>query len=129
MSEVFKIIGVGLITALLALLVKQNRPELAIGISIAGGLVIVFMVISPIKVMIDTFSELCSKTGIDAVYIELILKVICISYLIQFSSEIAKDAGELGIASTMELAGKVCIFVISAPVILSLMDMIISLIH
>lgn len=128
MSEIFKIVGIGLVTTVLAIMVKQQKPELAIGISIAGSIVIFFMIISPLQVAMEAFQELSSKTGIDTAYIQLILKVIGIAYLVQFAAEAAKDAGETAVASKLELAGKVCIFALAAPVVLSFMDTIINLI-
>lgn len=128
MNEIVKIVGIGLFAAILALVVKQQKPEIAIGISIAAGLAIMFMIIAPLRVVIETFQNLSNRTGIDAAYIELILKVIGIAYLVQFASETARDAGEASIASKLELAGKICIFVLAAPVVLSLVDTIINLI-
>lgn len=128
MNEVFKIIGIGLITTILAIMVKQQKPELSIGISIAGCVIIFTMVIGPLQFAIETFNNLSSRTGIDASYIQLILKVIGIAYLVQFASETAKDAGETAVASKLELAGKVCIFALAAPVVLSFVDTIVNLI-
>lgn len=39
--DIFKILGIGIITSILVVVVKQIKPELSIFVGIAGGLIIV----------------------------------------------------------------------------------------
>ncbi len=48
------------------------------------------------------------------------LKVTGIAYLAQFGMQLCIDAGQSSIASKIELAGKIMIMIISAPVLISL---------
>ena len=68
-----------------------------------------------------------SKSNIDIKYVDIVLKIIGIAYISQFASQICSDAGENSIASKIEFAGKVIIMVISAPVLMSLIEMIMNL--
>jgi len=56
-----------------------------------------------------------------------ILKIIGIAYIAEFGAEVCKDAGEGAIASKIELAGKVIIIVLAAPIITSLLDLIVEI--
>lgn len=41
--EIFKIVGVGFITAISAILLKQTKPELAFAVTIAGVIIVLML--------------------------------------------------------------------------------------
>ena len=55
--------------------------------------------------------------GIPNKYIKILLKVIGISYISIFSSEICKDFGQANISEKIKLSGKILIICCSIPVI------------
>ena len=58
----------------------------------------------------------------------IVLKVTGIAYLAQFGMQLCNDAGQTSIAGKIELAGKIMMMVVSAPVLLSLLDVVMGLI-
>lgn len=125
--EIFKIIIVGLITVVTSIILKQVKPEMALLVSIAGGLVIVFMVIQNVVDVFNTFNNLSEKTGINSGLFKSILKVVGIGYITEFASSVCVDSGNSSIADKIMFSGKVCILVLSMPVINNLIEMIIGL--
>ena len=103
--------------AVLSLLVKQHRPELAIGIPITGGVIIFLMIIPSLQDMVELFGSLAEQAGMQNQYLKLILKMIGIAYLCQFAAELCRDAGETSIAGRVELGGKLMILSLSIPII------------
>ncbi len=63
----------------------------------------------------------------EGAYLTIIFKIIGIAYISEFGYQLCKDAGEDGIGSKIQLAAKVMIFVVAAPVILALMELITQL--
>ncbi len=122
--DVFKIVGIGMAAAVLALFIKNWKPELAIQVSLAAAVIIFASVLPYLKTLIDMLKDISTRAGIETRYISIVLKVIGIAYIAQFASEICQDAGESAIASKIEFAGKVIIMTISMPVIYSLLDVI-----
>ena len=57
-------------------------------------------------------------------YLTVLLKMIGVTYLAQFSSGICKDAGYSSIAGQIEIFAKLYIMVLSIPVLLALMEAI-----
>lgn len=125
--EIFKIIIVGLITVIASIILKQVKPEMATLVSIAGGLVIIFMVIQDVVDVFNTFNTLSEKTGINTGLFKSILKVVGIGYITEFASSVCVDSGNSSIADKIMFSGKVCILVLSMPVINNLIEMIIGL--
>jgi stage III sporulation protein AD len=125
--EIIQIVAIGLLSSILALMLKKQSPESSMYISIAAGVIIFFMIISKVSVVVDLLKDIGSKINLDTIYIGTILKIIGIAYISEFGVQICKDAGESAIASKIEFSGKVLIMVISAPILMALMDLIIKM--
>lgn len=117
----------GLVTTIIIVTVKQQRPDIALLISLAGGTVILIFVVSSLSVVIETISNLFNKSNMDSVYITTILKVIGIAYLADFGAQLCKDAGESAIAAKIELGGKIIILLLAIPILTALMELILKI--
>ncbi len=88
------------------------------------GMIIFFFGISKFEYIVDMFQELTDYIGINEVYIKVILKMIGIAYLSEFTASICKDAGQSTIASQVDFFGKMSMIVVSLPVLQSLLETI-----
>ena len=122
--NITQIIAFAFVATLMTLILKQYRPEFATMLSIIAGIVILFFVISKISLIIDLLENLIDSIGINKEFFVILLKITGIAYLIEFASNICKDAGENAIASKVELAGKVLIVTLSIPIISTLIETI-----
>jgi len=119
-----KIIGVGLVTAIAALILKSSKPELAFAVTIAGGVIILIFALDMLGASLRIFTDIAEKTGIDQSLVKIILKIVAIGYLVEFSAGIVEDFGSKSIADKLVLAGKIIIFTVSIPIIQSLITLI-----
>jgi len=126
--DIMRIVMVGIIAAVLAVLLREEKPEIAMVVSIVTGLVIFVFVITKLNSVMTILKYFASKANIDVLYFSTILKVIAIAYITEFGAQICRDAGEGSIASKVELAGKVLIMVIAIPILAALMDIMIKII-
>lgn len=127
--DIFKIVGVGVAAATLAVFLKNWKPELAIGISLTAATIVFFMVIPYLKAVVMMVKNISEQTGIESKYIVLVLKVTGIAYIAQFGAELCRDAGETSVAAKIEFAGKIMIMALSMPVIYKLLEIINRIIH
>lgn len=127
--EIAKIIGVGLVTAITALVLKATKPELAFAVTIAGGVIILIFAFDLLSASFQIFTEIAEKTGIDNSLVKIILKIVAIGYLVEFGAGIIEDFGSKSIADKLVLAGKVIIFTVSIPIIRSLISLIGSILE
>ena len=116
------LIGVG--TAILAAWIKSIKPEYALWITLASGILLAFSavmkletIIGELKILQDYFS------GYEA-YFKILIKIIGITYLAEFSSGLCKDAGAATMANQIELFGKLSILVLCMPIMISLLETI-----
>jgi stage III sporulation protein AD len=125
--DILQIVGLGIVSTVIIIIIKAQRPEIAVQISIITGIIIFMMVASKLSAVIELLNSYAEKVDIDMVYITTLLKIIGIAYIAQFGAEICKDAGESSIASKIELAGKVVIIVLAVPIITSLLELVIKI--
>lgn len=122
--EIVKIIGVGIVTAIAAVLLRSSKPELSFAVTVAGCAIILIFAVDLFAGTFSIFAELGEKTGIDNALIKIILKIIAVGYLVEFAADIVEDFGAKSIADKLVFAGKVIIFSISLPIIRSLVTLI-----
>jgi stage III sporulation protein AD len=122
--EIFKIIGVGLVTAITVLIVKQVKPEIAVVLGMAGGIVIILMLVDSLTSIVSSFSTILEKSGLASGVFTVVLKIIGVGYITEFSANLCTDAGSSSIADKILLAGKVIILAISLPIITNIIEII-----
>ncbi len=126
--EIIQIVGISIIAVILAVVIRQYRPELALQISVVTGLLIFFVVIFKMASVLDALRTFTGRMNIDTVYISTIFRIVGIAYIAEFGAQVCKDAGENSIASKIELAVKVIILVLAVPILMALMELIIEII-
>ena len=122
--ELAKIIGVALVTALAALFLRGSRPELSFAVTIAGAVIILLFIVDMLQASFQVFTDIAERTGIDNSLIKIIIKIVAIGYLVEFSASVIEDFGSKSIADKLVLAGKVIIFAVSVPILQSLLELI-----
>ena len=122
--ELVRIIGVGLVTAIAALLLKGTKPELAFAVTIAGAVIVLIFSLDLLAATFGIFAEIGEKTGIDSALIRIIIKIVAIGYLVEFAAGVVEDFGSKSIADKLIFAWKVVIFSVSVPVIRTMVSLI-----
>lgn len=123
-EEFIKIIGVACITAVTALLLKSTKPELAFAVSLVGVLIILLWLVGLFRNTANILHSIAATTGLDNSLLKLLLKIVGISYLTEFSAGILNDFGSANVADKVSLCGKILIFILSVPIMESLLNLL-----
>lgn len=121
----FAVLGFGLTAAILLIVVRKERPELAILLSLAASALILAGLLKNITQILTVFETLAAKAQINSGYLKMVVKIVGLAYLAGFGAQICKDAGENSMAAKIELAGKIFILSLGLPIMLGLLEMII----
>ena len=113
-------LGIGAVV--LALLLKQQKSEYALYLSLTAVILILIFSMNRLQVVMETIQKIEQYTGIDAAMLKILVKLMGITYVAEFSSGICKDAGYQTIAIQIEIFGKLAILVLSLPVLLALLS-------
>lgn len=120
--EILQVVGFGLVAAVLIVLLRRDKPEIALLISIAAGVVIFLFILGKVGAVISVLKDLAVRANVNLMYLAAILKIVGIAYIADFGAQICRDAGEGALASKIEIAAKVLILVLAVPIIMAVLD-------
>lgn len=119
-----KIAVIGVAAVLTALMFKKGKEEYALYIVIAACILIVLSAIGRFDVILDAVNKLQSYVNINKAYVEVLVKIIGITYVTEISASLCRDSGYQSIGEQIEMAGKLTILAISMPILLALLETI-----
>ncbi len=125
--EIFQLVGIAFLTAVAALLLKGTKPELAFAVTVAGGIILLLFVFEVLRDNLSIFGEIADITGIDSSLVKILLKMVGIGYLVEFSAGILNDFGQNSTADKLIFCGKVVILVLAVPILRSVLSLIMQL--
>ena len=125
--DIVKIIGVGLISLIIIIIVRQYKPEFTLYVSLLAGAIILVFVMDKLDGIINLLTTLSNKTAINNEFLTLLIKITGIAFLTEFAVSICKDTGETAIANKVDMGGKVIIVSMSIPIISSLLETVVEI--
>ncbi|MEW6424229.1 MAG: stage III sporulation protein AD [Bacillota bacterium] len=126
--EIMQIVGIGIVAAVLAVTIRQNKPEIAATVSIAAGIIIFLLVLGKIGAVVDVLKELANRADLNAIYLVTILKITAIAYIAEFGAQICRDAGEGALAVKIEFAAKVLVLILAVPILAAVLQALLKLV-
>ncbi|OAT86539.1 stage III sporulation protein AD [Desulfotomaculum copahuensis] len=126
--EIMQLVGLGLVAAVLAVTIRHNKPELAMLLSVATGIMIFLAVLGKIGAVIDVLKELSERASLNMVYLGTLLKIVGIAYIADFGAQICRDAGEGAIGAKIEFAAKILVLVLAVPIVAAVLQSLLKLV-
>ena len=122
--EIIKFALVGIICAVLVVVVRQQRPELAVIVQLAGIAVLAILSIEYLKnIFAETDALLTLKNEfLNDGYLELLVKILWIAAVTKIGSDICKDSANSALATIVELVGKTVILAMCLSLIKTLAE-------
>ena len=115
---------IGVIGAVLAVQFKGGKTEYGIFMSVAVSIFLFACIVDRLEIFVSTVEQIGSYIDMDAGYLSVMLKMIGVTYIAEFSSGICRDAGYQTIAVQIEIFSKLTILALGMPVRLSLLETI-----
>lgn len=125
--EIIKIVAFALSALFIFLLFKDKRSDLAVLIALLSGVILFIFIVGSLNEIIYFIKEISSKANIDTVYMGIVFKILAISYLATFCSEICKDAGASSIGSKVEFSAKILILTLAIPILMAVLQSILQI--
>lgn len=122
--SILQISAISIVAILLAVQFKNVKNEYVILIMIAASLIIFGIGISKISQIINIVDQICNEYGFSKEYIELLIKIVGITYICEFSSDICKDNGFATLSNQIQIFGKLSVLILGIPVFMQLLDTI-----
>ena len=115
---------IGITGVFLALFLKQTKPEYAVCVSAGTGILLLFPVAERLSLVIENIRLIQSAISIQSAYIQVLLKIIGITYISEFAADICRDAGCAAVAGQIGVFAKLSILAVSMPIVSALLQTI-----
>lgn len=122
--DILKISMFGISAVLLALILKGCRPEYSYYISIAVCICIFMFVGTKLELLVGYAEKMQAMIRLEDSFMSMILKMIGVTYVAEFASNICKDSGYQTIAGQIEMFAKLSILALGMPALLAFMETI-----
>ena len=116
-----KAAAIGVCAALIALQFKGGKTEYGIYICAGISLIIFLGILSRLTVVLDIMEEIAGYIDLAPAYTGMLIKMLGITYVAEFASNICKDSGCQTIAAQIQLFGKITVLALGMPVLLTLL--------
>ena len=126
--EILQIAGLGVAAALMAMVIRGSRPEMASLLAMAAGGLLFFLAVSRLQAVVAVMQSLTQKAGLQEEYLKVLLKVVGVAYVAEFAAQTCRDAGEESLAAKVEMCGKVLVLAMASPIIVSLVELVLGVI-
>lgn len=122
------VVGVLLCAAMLAVLLRAQRPELAMCLGLAAAAAVAILLVRQIAPLISAMRRLLTMTTLPTEGFGVVLKAAGVCLLTQITADTCRDAGETALASKAELAGRVLMLMLAVPLFEELLSLVTALI-
>lgn len=124
MAELIRVSFLGIAGVLLAIQFKSQKPEYGIYIGIGIGILIFAFCLRQMEAVLLQFQQIRNYLGGAESYLSILLRVIGITYICEFSSGICKDAGYQSVAGQIEILGKLAVMFAGLPILFTVIEQI-----
>ena len=120
--DIIKIAMIGLAGVVLALMLRQQKSEYALYISLATAILILVFSVDRLAVVMETIRKIEAYIQIDSALIKILIKMIGITYVAEFATAICRAAGLGALGSQIVMFAKLSVMSVSVPILLALIE-------
>ena len=122
-----QILAIAIISALILYYLKSTSPEFFTPALLVSSIIILILILEYVVEFIGFFREMSTLSGISGEMISLILKILAISYLIEFTAGMINDMQLTSLADKVVFAGKIIVFSLTIPTIKQIISLLTEL--
>ncbi|MDD3412125.1 MAG: SpoIIIAC/SpoIIIAD family protein [Eubacteriales bacterium] len=125
--EMGKLAGVAVTAAVLCVAVRRQQPELSALCAAAAGALLLLWALDTVGAVRDAFRRVAALSGLKEDYVAALLKVMGVTCVAELAAQTCADLGENGLAAKASLCGKLAVYALAAPMLMSLLEMILGM--
>ncbi|MEE0957114.1 MAG: SpoIIIAC/SpoIIIAD family protein [Ruminococcus sp.] len=123
-------LGALAVTAVTAMLfLKPKNGEIALMLGIAASAVILLSLLGNAGTVIRQINQIVSAANVNASYLVIMLKVVGICIVTEFTVNTCRDAGSSALAGNVSLAGKLLVTVTALPLYTDILNTVSGMLH
>ena len=106
--------------ALLCAALRVQKPEMAMVCALATGLAALMGCLDGLSGAVQTVRTLAERGGLPEDSTQVLIRATGVALISDFAAQLCRDAGESALGGRVELAGRVTLLTLAAPLLLRL---------
>ena len=123
------VVGLLLCGAVLSAVLRAQRPELAVCLSLLAGAVAVMALLGRLTPLIAALRRMTALGGIENNSLSVVLKGAGVCLITQLAADSCRDAGDTALAGKAELAGRVLLLLLAVPLYEQILTLIVGIVQ
>ena len=119
---------VAVAAAVLCATLRRVQPELAGLCALVAGAMLLLGALRYLTDARDAFARVSALAGLSEGAAALALKAMGVAWVAELAVQACVDLGENGLAAKVTLCGRLVLFALAAPMLMSLLEMILELV-
>ena len=112
----------GIAGVLLALQLKSLKSEYSIYLCLGVSALIFWYMTEQLGSILEGLEMIQDTLPLNAGYIRTLIKIVGITYIAEFASDLCKDAGYQAVAGQIQMFGKLSVLAVGIPILTALLD-------
>ena len=108
-------VGILLCGGLLSAVLRTQRPELAVCLSLLAGTVVVGMLLRQLSPLVEALRRMTALGGVEETHLGVVLRGAGICLVTQLAADTCRDAGDSALAGKAELTGRILLLLLAVP--------------
>lgn len=125
--NIISICAVCIVAAVLSISLRRHNQELSLLVSIGATVIVLLSVLQYVISSIDTVSTILADAKINAEYVIILLKVVGICFVTEFTCDCAKEAGLDSLSTNVSFAGKILVLITALPMFTQVLSIVTTL--
>lgn len=123
------ILAAVLTVALFCAFLRHWRPEQALAVSLAASACLLAAAAAWLAPVLEQTERWFAATGLPSEHLSVLYKGIGITLLTELAADTCLDAGQTALAAKAQLVGRVCLLLLSVPLLQSVSNVAFSLLQ
>lgn len=125
--DIVQIALIAIIGVIVSQAIKPIKPDFVIYVVLVTVIIIFTFSIEKLAAVFAFLESIYGSITYGKTFFPIIIKVLMVAYIADFTAQLCRDSGEGTIAGKVELAGKIIIFYLAIPILVAILELINSL--
>lgn len=126
--QIERIVAFAAVAALMCVMVKQTRPDMALALMLFSGAAMLLTYASGLWQVAAAMEKLGAKAGLSEGFTGTLCKVLGVSLLGEFGAQVCRDAEQCALAQRVELGTRLILTLMALPMLSAIADSALGLV-
>lgn len=121
-------VGVLLCGGLLSAVLRTQRPELAVCLSLLAGVLVMGMLLRQVSPLVAALRRMTALGGVGENHLGVVLRGAGICLVTQLAADTCRDAGDSALAGKAELTGRLLLLLLAVPLYEEILSLVVGVV-